>query len=84
MIPGSTGSPGTGSGNPFQYSCQQNFMDRGAGGVAKNWVKLSMHARKHTHYTHTHTHTHTHTKVVDQTQLNTKLKRFKFGTNQYT
>ena len=30
LIPGSGGSPGGGHGNPLQYSCPENFMDRGA------------------------------------------------------
>ena len=29
-IPGPGRSPGGGNGNPFQYSCLQNTMDRGA------------------------------------------------------
>ena len=29
LIPGSERSPGEGNGNPFQYSCQGNPMDRG-------------------------------------------------------
>ena len=29
-IPGLERSPGGGYGNPFQYSCQENPMDRGA------------------------------------------------------
>ena len=29
-IPGSGRSPGIGNGNPLQYSCLENFMDRGA------------------------------------------------------
>ena len=29
-IPGSGRSPGEGNGNPFQYSCLGNFMNRGA------------------------------------------------------
>ena len=29
-IPGSGRSPGEGNGNPFQYSCLENPMDRGA------------------------------------------------------
>ena len=28
MIPGSGGSPRGGNGNPFQYSCWENSMDR--------------------------------------------------------
>jgi len=30
LIPGSGRSPGVGNGNPLQYSCLQNSMDRGA------------------------------------------------------
>ena len=29
-IPGSGRSPGKGNGNPLQYSCPENSMDRGA------------------------------------------------------
>ena len=29
-IPGSGRSPGKGNGNPLQYSCLENLMDRGA------------------------------------------------------
>ena len=31
LIPGSGRSPAEGSGNPLQYSCLENPMDRGAG-----------------------------------------------------
>ena len=31
VIPGSGRSPGGGHGNPLQYSCLENPMDRGAG-----------------------------------------------------
>ena len=53
-IPGSGRSPGVGNGSPFQYSCLENPMDRGAWqttihGIAKSWTWLR---------THTHTHTH--------------------------
>ena len=30
LIPGSGRFPGVGNGNPFQYSCLESFMDRGA------------------------------------------------------
>ena len=30
LIPGSGRSPGEGTGNPLQYSCLENSMDRGA------------------------------------------------------
>ena len=32
-ISGSGRSPGGGNGNPLQYSCLENCMDRGAGGL---------------------------------------------------
>ena len=43
LIPGSGRSPGVINGNPFQYSCLENFMDRRAWQVtvhrvAKNWT----------------------------------------------
>ena len=34
-IPGWERSPGEGNGNPLQYSCLENPMDRGARGVAE-------------------------------------------------
>ena len=42
-IPGLARSPGGGNGNPLQYSCLENSMDRGAWqaivhGVAKSWT----------------------------------------------
>ena len=45
-IPGSGRSPGEGNGYPFQYSCLENSLDRGAWwatvlGVAKSWTQLS-------------------------------------------
>ena len=45
-IPGSGRSPGEGNGNPLQYSCLENSMDRGAWqatvyGVAKSRTRLS-------------------------------------------
>ena len=36
-IPGSGRSPGIGNGNPLQYSCLENPMDRGAWGGP--WVR---------------------------------------------
>ena len=45
-IPGSRRSPEEGNGNPLQYSCLENSMDRGAWwvtvhGVAKSQTQLS-------------------------------------------
>ena len=47
-IPGSGRSPRGGHGNPVQYSCLENPMDRGAlratvHGVAKIQIRLSVH-----------------------------------------
>ena len=46
LSPGSGRSPGEGNGNPLQYSCMENPMDRGAWqatvhGVAKSWTQQS-------------------------------------------
>ena len=45
-IPGSGRSPGERNGNPLQYSCLENSMDKGAWWaavpvVAKSWTRLS-------------------------------------------
>ena len=52
LITGSGRSPGGEHGNPLQYSCLENPMDRGAWqatdhGVTKSWIqlkRLSIHA----------------------------------------
>ena len=46
LIPGSGRSPGKGHGNPLQYSCLENPVDRRAWwapvhGVIKSWTQLS-------------------------------------------
>ena len=55
-IPGSGRSPGGGHGNPLQYSCLENLMDRGAWratvhGVTKEWGKSEATARTHDAHT---------------------------------
>ena len=45
LTPGSGRSPGEGNGNPLQYSCLENPMDKGAWkgtvhGVTKSWTRL--------------------------------------------
>ena len=57
LIPGSGRSPEVGNGNPLQYSCPGNPMDRGdcwatVDGIAESWTQLSACACRHTH-THT-------------------------------
>ena len=52
LIPGSGRSPGGGCGNPLQYPCLENPMDRGAQqitvhGVAKSQTQLKLCARVH-------------------------------------
>ena len=49
LIPGLGRSPGGGHGNPLQYSCLENPMDRGGSwatvhGAAKSWTQLSSSA----------------------------------------
>ena len=55
LIPGSGRSPGEGNGNPLQYYCLENPMDRGAWwatahGVAKSRTRLSDFTSLHTFY----------------------------------
>jgi len=45
-VPGLGRSPGEGNGNPLQYTCLENPMDRGVWwatvhGVAKSWTQQS-------------------------------------------
>ena len=40
-IPGSGRSPAVGNGNPLQYSCLENFMDRRASWATLHWVPKS-------------------------------------------
>ena len=56
LIPGSGRSTGVQNGNPFQCSCLENSMGRGAWwatvhGATNSWTEPS-------DYTHTHTHIH--------------------------
>ena len=54
LIPGSETSPGGGNGDPLQYSCLENSMDRATWWITvhergwKRWTRLSDWARIHT------------------------------------
>ena len=53
LIPGWRRSPREGNGNPLQYSCLENLMDRGAWqatvhGVTKNRTRLKCLGHTHT------------------------------------
>ena len=57
LIPGLGRSPG--EGNPLQYSCLENPMDRGAWwatvhGVTKSQTRLSLRDGFHVHFSNTH------------------------------
>ena len=46
LIPGSERFPGEGNGNPLQYSCMENSMDKGTWwvrvhGISKSWTQLN-------------------------------------------
>ena len=67
-IPGSGRSPGEGNGNPLQYSCLENSMDRGA------WQTAVHEFTMVTYVTHTHTHTHTCTLQINYLPLKICLR----------
>ena len=61
-IPGLGRSPGVENGNPFQYSCLESSMDRGALWATVHGVTKSQNMTEQLNtYTHKHTHTHTDT-----------------------
>ena len=55
LIPGSGESPGEGYGNPLQYSCLENPMDRGA------WRATVDSVKKRHDWNNEHTPLHVHT-----------------------
>ena len=50
LIPGSGRSPGEGNGNPLQYSCLKNPIDKGAWQVAVHGVAESDATSTHTYF----------------------------------
>ena len=65
-IPGSGRSPGGGDGNPLQYSCMENSVNRGAWRTTAHRSHRVDKAERLR--AHTHTHTHTHTQSYQNTQ----------------
>ena len=61
-VPGLGRSLGEGNGNPLQYSCLENPMDRGAWQATVNGITKESDT---TELTHTHTHRHTYTQRLD-------------------
>ena len=59
-------SPAGGNGNPLQYSCLENSMDRGDWQAIVHEVTDS-DMTEYTSHTHTHTHTHTHSQEKTRT-----------------
>ena len=83
LIPGL----GKGNGNPLQYSCLKNPMDRGVWWVQEvARVRHNLVTKHHHHiyifyiyiYIHTHTHTHTPTHTHNRILFGHK-KRMKLG-----
>ena len=65
---------GVGNGNPFQYSCLGNSMDREAWqatvhGVAMSQTQLSDRACMHTHKDYTHIH-HIYIDIIEAQSTN--------------
>ena len=77
-IPGSERFSEVGNGNPLQYSCLGNPMDRGAClatvyGVTKESDMTYVYKYTHT-YTHIHTYTYTHICINYSEMLGNKRK----------
>ena len=64
LIPGLGRCPGEGNGNPFQYSCLGNPMDRGAGGLQSMGSQRVRHDLATKQQQHAYTRIHTHTLLV--------------------
>ena len=66
LIPGSERSPGGGNANSLQYSCLENFVDRGAWWTTVHGVAKSQTWLNHWACACTHTYTHTRAKQIDK------------------
>ena len=93
-VPGLGRSPGGRHGNPLQYSCLENPMDRGTCQAtvprvaqSRTWLK-PLSAPVHTHtdtHTDTHRHTHTHTQLstLQSSDHEKKRERKKAGQDMF-
>ena len=63
-IPGSVRSPGEGNGNPLQYSCLENPLDREAWQSAVHGVARTVHDLVLSFFLSIHTYTHTYVIVI--------------------
>ena len=61
-------SPGEGNGNPFQYSCLANSMEKAALRGYSPWDHKQLDMTDQLTHTHIHTHTHTRTCTVSLEQ----------------
>ena len=62
-IPGWGRSPGGGNGNPLQYSCLENLMDRGVWWATVHGVTNKLDTAKQLSG-HVHAHTHTSSTII--------------------
>ena len=77
-------SPRVGNGNPLQYSCLENPMDRGAWQAAVHGATKSRKQLKHV-CMYTHTHTHTHTQILfDEASINSLVISMSLMKNDWT
>ena len=51
-ISGSGRHPGKGNGNPLEYSCLENSMDRGAWWATSPWCRKELNVAEVTQHTH--------------------------------
>ena len=75
LIPGSGRSPEGGHGNPLQYSCLENPMDRGAWQVIVHGVRRSQTRLKWLS-------THAHTQIIKNTKHRCKRQKYNMSTKK--
>ena len=83
LIPGSGRSSGEVNGNPLQYSCLENPMNRGAWQATVHGSQRVRHDWSDLSHTQTHTHTHTHTPPLPSLQMCNTAPLLWFPINSY-